>query len=309
MTVVKCAAGVSEPFEVEVGLHQGSALSPFLFIMIMDVLTEEIRKEAPWQMMFADDVFMCESDQSVLETELEKWREALEKRGMRVSRSKTEYMCLHGRPQGSIKLQGQELKEVSEFKYLGNTVQGDGGVEAEVNRRIQSGWNNWRKMSAILCDKRAPLKVKGRIHMRVVQPAMLYGMETVPLGSRHVAAFEVAERKMCRWARGLTRYDHVRNVDIEKKLQIDKSISTRLQISRLRWYGHVKRREDNYMCKRVLEMAPPGKRKRGRPKLRWIDSVRQDMKTVGAQETDVHDRARWRKLISTAATPLKSGNS
>ena len=57
-TVVRCAAGTSEPFAVEVGLHGGSAFSPFLFAIMMDSLTETIRKQAPWQMMFADDVMM-----------------------------------------------------------------------------------------------------------------------------------------------------------------------------------------------------------------------------------------------------------
>ena len=58
-TVVRSTAGTSEPFPVKVGLHQGLALSPFLFNIIMDVLAEEIRKESPWQMMFADDVVLC----------------------------------------------------------------------------------------------------------------------------------------------------------------------------------------------------------------------------------------------------------
>ena len=49
--VVKCMAGTSEPFKVEVGLHQGSVLSPFLFAIIMDTLIDDIRKEAPWSMM------------------------------------------------------------------------------------------------------------------------------------------------------------------------------------------------------------------------------------------------------------------
>ena len=47
---------------------------------------ENIRKEAPRQMMFADDVVLCAREKCVLELELEQWREALEKRGMKVSR-------------------------------------------------------------------------------------------------------------------------------------------------------------------------------------------------------------------------------
>ncbi|KAK3560854.1 hypothetical protein QTP86_022604 [Hemibagrus guttatus] len=59
-TVVRCAVGQTEEFKVEVGLHQGSALSPFLFAIVMDQLSEEVRQESPWTMMFADDIVNCD---------------------------------------------------------------------------------------------------------------------------------------------------------------------------------------------------------------------------------------------------------
>ena len=58
-TSVRCAVGETEGFEVKVGLHQGSALSPCLFAMVMDRMTDEISEEAPWNMMFADDSVLC----------------------------------------------------------------------------------------------------------------------------------------------------------------------------------------------------------------------------------------------------------
>ena len=59
-TVVKCAAGITESFKVNVGLHQGSALSSFLFAVITDRLMDEVRREPPWMMLFADDIVICE---------------------------------------------------------------------------------------------------------------------------------------------------------------------------------------------------------------------------------------------------------
>ncbi|KAK3515281.1 hypothetical protein QTP70_013483 [Hemibagrus guttatus] len=58
-TVVRCAVGQTEEFKVEVGLHQGSTLSPFLFAMVMDQLSEEVRQESPWTLMFGDDIVIC----------------------------------------------------------------------------------------------------------------------------------------------------------------------------------------------------------------------------------------------------------
>ncbi|KAK3543047.1 hypothetical protein QTP70_009309 [Hemibagrus guttatus] len=86
-TVVRCAVGQTEEFDVELGLHQGSALSPFLFAMVMDQLSEEVRQESPWTMMFADDIVICSESREQVEENLERWRFALERRGMKVSRS------------------------------------------------------------------------------------------------------------------------------------------------------------------------------------------------------------------------------
>ncbi|KAM7393484.1 hypothetical protein PAMP_020350 [Pampus punctatissimus] len=58
-TVLRCAIGVTEEFKVEVGLHQGSARSSFVFAMVMDRLRDEVRQESPWTMIFADDIVIC----------------------------------------------------------------------------------------------------------------------------------------------------------------------------------------------------------------------------------------------------------
>ncbi|KAK3557252.1 hypothetical protein QTP70_026097 [Hemibagrus guttatus] len=138
-TVVRCAVGQTEEFKVEVGLHQGSALSPFLFAMVIDQLSEEVRQESPWTMMFADDIVICSESREQVEENLERWRFALERREMKVSRSKTEYMCVNEREgSGTVRLQGEEVKKVQEFKYLGSTVQSNGECGKEVKKRVQA---------------------------------------------------------------------------------------------------------------------------------------------------------------------------
>ena len=68
---VRCAVGVTEGFEVKVGLHQGSALSSCLFAMVMDRMTDDIREEAPWAMMFADYIVICSESKERREEKLE----------------------------------------------------------------------------------------------------------------------------------------------------------------------------------------------------------------------------------------------
>ncbi|XP_037804916.1 uncharacterized protein LOC119599255 [Penaeus monodon] len=88
---VRNTVGTTEHFEVKVGLHQGSALSPLLFNIVLDVITENVREETPWCVLYADDIVLVAESRRVLERKLEEWRFVLESRRMRIGRSKTEY--------------------------------------------------------------------------------------------------------------------------------------------------------------------------------------------------------------------------
>ncbi|KAK3513183.1 hypothetical protein QTP70_009768 [Hemibagrus guttatus] len=104
--------------------------------VVMDQLSEEVRQESPWTMIFADDIVICSESREQVEENLERWRFALERRGMKVSRSKTEYMCVNEREgSGTVRLQGEEVKKVQEFKYLGSTVQSNGESGKEGGRK------------------------------------------------------------------------------------------------------------------------------------------------------------------------------
>ncbi|XP_047487973.1 uncharacterized protein LOC125038499 [Penaeus chinensis] len=218
---VKCMVGTTESFQVKVGLHQGSALSPFLFAIVIDCLTEAVQKIAPWDLMFADDVALNGETNEDVEERLEQWRRALEDRGMKVSRHKTEYLYVGDQdPERAVEMQGLKLNRVQEFKYLGSTLQSDGASDKEVGKRIQAGWNAWRKITGLLCDRRVPAKLKGRIFKTMVRPAMLYGMEAVAVTKGQERKMEVAEMRMRRSSLGKTRLDRVRNSTIREAIGV-----------------------------------------------------------------------------------------
>ena len=104
----------------------------------MNVLMKDVRKEAPWDMMFVDDVVFCGEDKEELEVSLERWRKVIEERGLRVSRKKTEYLQAGGVEQRMVYIQGDMVKKVDHFKYLGVVVSADGSCEEEVRRRMQT---------------------------------------------------------------------------------------------------------------------------------------------------------------------------
>ena len=81
-----------------------------------------------------------------------------------------------------------------------------------------------------------------------------------------------------------------------------------LKASRLRWAGHVIRMDDDRAAKRVLNTNCNiiGTRRRGRPRKRWTDSVKEDVNklNVGSWKKVAEDRARWREVVQSAKTRL-----
>ncbi|XP_042880448.1 uncharacterized protein LOC122258517 [Penaeus japonicus] len=184
-------------FMLRVGLYQGSGLSTLLFNMMFDVITEKVRAEG----------------KEMLERKLEEWRQALENRGMRISKTKTQYFTteIDGDQHATTKLNGVNLKRVETFKHLGLMVDQAEGMEKEVSFRIQCGWSNWRKVYGVICDRRVPVRVKSKVHTAAVKPALIYGLGAAPLKKVEERKLDVAEMKMLRRMSGVTRRDRTRN--------------------------------------------------------------------------------------------------
>ena len=72
-TRVKSKKGISEHVEVGIGLHQVSALSPFLFIMLVDTISQDVRTELPWELLYADDLAIIDITCADTQNRLESW--------------------------------------------------------------------------------------------------------------------------------------------------------------------------------------------------------------------------------------------
>ena len=85
--VVTNVDGETSDFPINIGLHQGSALSPYIFALVMDEVTKDIQGEIPWCMLFADDVVLIDGSRIEVDKQLELWRQTLESKGFRLSRT------------------------------------------------------------------------------------------------------------------------------------------------------------------------------------------------------------------------------
>ncbi|KAG5610072.1 hypothetical protein H5410_021353 [Solanum commersonii] len=233
---------------------------------------------------------------------LEVWRQELESKGFRLSRTKTEYLRrkfndVLDKADVEVRLATQIIPKKESFKYLGSVIQGSRDIDADVTHRIGVAWTKWRLASGVLCDKKIPPRLKGKFYRVVVRPALLYGVECWPVKNAHVKTMHVAEMRMLRWMCGHTRSDKIRNEVIREKVGVA-SVVDKLREARLRWFGHVKRRcADNPVRKCEGLVVEGTQRGRGRPKKYWGEVIRQNFAQLHLTEDMILDRKEWRSRI------------
>ena len=155
--------------------------------------------------------------------------------------------------------------------YLGGAVCGDGKTEREVRRRVQAGANAWRAVEGVMADRRISKRL----------------------------------RKIAR----VTRADRRRMVELREETGVQRSLTERLVRSRLQWTGHVERMADDRLPKRAAELREQGRRRRGRPRLRWEDCVKRDVRKAGEEEDwkkKTRDRGGWKRLSDEAVKNLRA---
>ncbi|GJT86278.1 ataxia telangiectasia mutated family protein [Tanacetum coccineum] len=208
----------TEFFLVEVGLHQGSAISAYLFVLILDEISRGIQEDIPWCLIFVDDIVLVSESTKALNIRLENWREILEDNGLRVSREKMKYLR---------------------------------------------------------CD---------------------FGNECWPITKAFSNKVEVAKLRMLRWICGKTLLDMIPNGVYRAQLEVE-TITNKMREGRLRWFGHVRRRPQSTLVRRVEALVVEGLRRRDRSKLRWEDRVKHDMNELLLSEDMTSDRNEWRAKI------------
>ena len=101
---------------------------------------------------------------------------------------------------------------------------------------------------------------------------------------------------MLRWMSGVTKLDRIRNERIRGIAKLGE-ISKNVQESSLQWYGHVLRRDEESMGKRVTVIEVSWKRRRGRPKRKWLDNTSKHLSERKLSRDETQCRIHWRRLI------------
>ena len=364
-TAVRVGNALTQEFEVKVGVHQGSVLSPLLFIIVMQALSKHTAVGLPWELLYADDLAVISESEDGLNERMRAWKNCLEMKGLKVNIGKTKVMCVRKKqdplktkcewPCGvcyknvktnsilctkckkwvhkrcakikarvsnslartficpsCVQLAEEEvhpcfstagfsigdrpLEQVTEFCYLGDTINSGGGSDIAAIRRVRCGWNKFRELLPLLTLKEMPLKQRSKLYTTCIRPKMTYGSETWAMNGYIKNLFESTEMRMLRWMMGVSLKDKMRSEDIRRHASVE-DIHKVMRRNRLRWYGHVQRKDDSDWVKRCMNFEFDGTRGAGRPRNTWKVTVKEDMKAMNIEEGEWKDRKRWRARI------------
>ena len=187
-----------------------------------------------------------------------------------------------------------DVGRVESFVYLGDELNAGGGCLSAVTARVRVGWRKFRELSEVLCGKKWSVKMKGKLYKTSVRTAMVYGAETWAMRKVEEGVLLRAERAMVRMMCGVKLRNRKKTSELMSMLEMSEDIVTLVGQSRMRWYGHVMRRDVTVGIRKVLDVDVAGKVGKGRPRMEWRQRVERDVAKVGLLCEDVSDRPKWR---------------
>ena len=317
---VRVGTGVSDWFPVRMGLRQGCVISPWLFNLYIDGVVREVNarvfgrglklvdaEDRVWelsQLLFADDTVLVVDSEEKLQRLVAEFGRVCERRKLRVNVTKSKVMkCTRneGGARMNVILNGEILEEVNQFKYLGSIIAAGGGVETDVSHRISEGCKVLGGMKSLMKNRGLGMNIKKVLYERVIVPTVTYGSELWGMKVSDRQKLNVFEMRCLRDMMGVTRMDRVRNDVIRQRTGVETQLATRVDRNVLRWFGHVERMDNDTLLKRVLNAKVDGRWARGRPRLGWMDGVKNALQEKGMDVVEAKERARnrneWRAVV------------
>src|SRR3989442_14485221 len=190
----------------------------------------------------------------------------------------------------------EELEVVDKFCYLGDVIGKGGGAEEASRARVRCAWGKFRGLRRLLTARGASLRVKGKIYRAWVQRVLVYGSETWPMKKDDMQRLVTTENNMVRWMSGLTLKDKRSSEELRCGLGIV-GVDRVVMRGRLRWFGHVERKEAGDWVSKCRNLEVVGGVRKGRPRKTWMECVKEDMKECGLKKEDAHDRSVWSRSI------------
>ena len=304
-SAVRTSSGTSDWFPVTSGVRQGCNLSPLLFVIYMDQITKEANPdpEALNELMFADDQAMMNNDKTQLQEYIDQLNESCETYSMKISTSKTEVMTVSRRPDKlDININGTQLKQTNEFKYLGSMFTENGKLDREIETRCQKANAVSYQLAPLLKHPSISTSTKAKLINAIFLPTLTYQCQTWSLTKDLERKLVTCEMKCLRKAVNKTKRDKIRN-EVIRDMAGAKPVLHHIKQQQVKWFGHITRMPINQPALRAYNTKYSGWRARGRPRKRWSDSVADTLKIQGMSLLQATHLAADRQLCPPA-TPI-----
>jgi len=170
-----------------------------------------------------------------------------------------------------IRIGSTKVKNVEDFCYLGSRLSTNGNCDKDCQIRIGKASSVFGRLQDVWRNKYISLKVRVRLYETLVMSTMLYSAELWPLTIPQKKRLDAAHHK---FQRRLLGKDKVHNEIIRNQTKLQRT-DLSIKERRLRWLGHVLRMEDDRIPKQATQrqMDSYTRRRAGRPRLNWIDTV------------------------------------
>ena len=206
-------------------------------------------------------------------------------------------IVLNDRPE-DMNFGNVNLECVNKFCYLGDMISAGGGAESGSIARVRSGWGKFRELLPLLTMRGLPLHLKGKVYASCVRSVMTHASETWPVKVEDITRMDRNEKRMLRWMCGVKLGDGVSSEELRRRLGI-RSIGEVMRMSRLGWFGHVERMDDQNWVKRCRSLNVGGAVRRGGPRKTWDRVLREDLKAKNLTPELALDRVAWSAAIKT----------
>jgi len=323
----------SDTFPILSGVKQGCVLAPTLFGIFFSLLLKDafgtstegiylstrsdgklfnlsrlkaktkVTQRYLREFLFADDAAIAAHSAEELQHLMDRFSNSCENYGLTISIKKTQVMSQEPADDNpEITIGDSKLEVVHDFVYLGSSIADSLVLETEINRRIGKAATTMSRLAKrVWKNSKLTEQTKITIYKACVISTLLYGSEAWTLRAKLEHKLNIFHLRCLRRILGVTWQDKVTNNTILQRAGIP-SMYCLLKQRRMRWLGHLVRMEDGRIPKDLLygELTY-GKRPTGRPKLRYKDICKRDLKAlnidINSWEALAHNRQAWRSAV------------